>query len=209
MFFILLLNVLFNSSFIQPDSTSPGPWERKNITDDGIAIYIREYPNTNIKEIKAICKIKAPPLNVFKAAMSRETFKDLNRYLVEYRKIKTENENLWYVYQRVSVPLVKDRDYTHRYEAIRDSVNNKYSISWHIDNENGPPPVEDVIRVEISSGTLTISPEKNGRYSLLTYQMLFDPGGSIPKWLVNFANKYTLPDILRVIRKYSSVNRNK
>ncbi len=203
MFVLIMLNILFNSLLLQSDSIKPGPWEKKNVTDDGIAIYSREYPNTNVREIKAVCKIKATPLKVFNVVLDRNTFSDLNKYLVEYKRIRTEKENVWYVYQRVSVPLVKDRDYTHRYEATRDTIKNKYFLTWQIDNRNGPSPIEDVIRIELSRGSLTISPAKNGNQSIFIYQMLFDPGGSIPKWIVNLTNRYTLPKVLRTIREKS------
>lgn len=195
----IIMNLILSLSLV----SMQGKWEKKTVTDDGIVIYTREYPGTNVREIKAVCKIKASPQKVFNVVLDRDTFSDLNKYLVEYKRIKTGKENVWYVYQRVSIPLVKDRDYTHRYEATRDTIKNKYFLAWQIDNRNGPSPIEDVIRIELSRGSLTISPDKNGNQSLFIYQMLFDPGGSIPKWIVNLANRYTLPKVLRTIREKS------
>ncbi|MBN1663105.1 MAG: hypothetical protein JW943_05845 [Deltaproteobacteria bacterium] len=190
-------------------AVSGAPWIQTEVTDDGITIYSRESEYENLRELMAEWRIKNSAYKVFKSAMSMETYRDLNKYLIDYRMTKTANPHAWYCYQRVSFPLIKDRDYTLYQESKEDPANGAYSISWIIDNDKGPPPQKDVIRVAVSRGAVTVTSDKNSNNVLLNYQIMFDPGGAVPKWLVNYVNKQTLPDILRVIKKNSFIQQEK
>jgi hypothetical protein len=197
LFFVVIM-VLF-----QPPGFSAAPWIQRDVTDDGITVYSRESGHENLREFFAECRINNSAYKVFLSAMSRETYNELNKYLVEYKIMKTADPSLWYSYQRVSFPVIKDRDYTLRLKSKVNPLSGEHAISWVIDNDQGPPPQNDVVRVTLSKGAVTMTPEKDGEHCLLTYQIMFDPGGAVPKWLVNYANKRALPDIIRVIRKNS------
>jgi hypothetical protein len=184
----------------QTDSSWMDPYE----TDDGIAVYSREVPESRILEFRAVCDVDVPPGFVFRIAMQRETYRHTSKYVVDYRIILTDQSNVWYTYQRLDIPLFRDRDYTLRYEARRDSLHARYSLVWTIANDKGPPPEEDVVRIEISRGALEMVPVDEGTKTRLICTIYADPGGSIPGWLANIGNRSTLPDLLRAIRDKST-----
>jgi hypothetical protein len=183
----------------QTDSSWVNPYE----TDDGIAVYSRDVPESGILELRAVCVANAPPNVVFRAAMRRDTYRQTSKYVVDFQIIRTDQSNLWYTYQRLAIPLFRDRDYTLRYEARQDSLHGYYSIVWTIANDKGPPPKEDVVRIEVSRGGLEMVPVDEGTRTRLACTIYADPGGSIPSWLANIGNRSTVPDLLRAIRENS------
>jgi hypothetical protein len=183
----------------QTDSSWADPYE----TDDGIAVYAREVPESRILELRAVCDADVPPGIVYRTAMQRETYRHTSKYVVEYRVIRTDQSNVWYTYQRLAIPLFRDRDYTLRYEARQDSLHGHYSLVWTIANDKGPPPDENVVRIEVSRGALEMVPLDEGTKTRLICTIYADPGGSIPGWLANIGNRSTLPDLLRAIRDKS------
>ncbi len=183
----------------QTDSTWMEPYE----TDDSIAVYSREVPESGILELRAVCVVDVSPGIVFRAAMRRDTYRHTSKYVVDYRIIRTDQSNVWYTYQRLAIPLFRDRDYTLRYEARQDSLHGHYSLIWTIANDRGPPPDENVVRIEVSRGALEMIPKEEGTKTQLVCTIYADPGGSIPGWLANIGNRSTVPDLLRAIRDKS------
>ncbi len=183
----------------QTDSSWGDPYE----TDDSISVYSRDVPESGILEFRAVSIIDVPPGTAFRTAMRRDTYRHTSKYVVDYRIIQTDQSNVWYTYQRLAIPLFRDRDYTLRYEARQDSLHGHYSLVWTIANDKGPPPNEDVVRIEFSRGALEIVPLEEGTKTQLMCTIYADPGGSIPGWLANIGNRSTLPDLLRAIRDNS------
>jgi hypothetical protein len=178
-------------------------WVDSFETDDSIAVYSRKVLGTSILEFKAVCIVEVPPGIVFRTAMRRDTYRHTSKYVVDFRIIPSDQSNVWYTYQRLAIPLFKDRDYTLRYEARQDSLHGHSSLVWTIANDKGPPPDEDVVRIEFSRGALEMIPIEERRKTRLTCTIYADPGGRIPDWLANIGNRYTLPDLLRAIRDNS------
>jgi hypothetical protein len=196
---VLALCVLCARTSAQTDTLWMDPYE----TDDSIFVSSRDVPGSNVLEFRAACLVDAPPDAVFRAAMRRNTYKHTSKYLVEYRVIKTPQASVWYVYQRLSIPFLDDRDYTLRYEAMHDSLEGSSSIIWTIANDKGPPPEKGVVRIGVSRGAIAMIPEEQSARTRLIYTMYADPGGSVPGWLVNIGNQSTVPDLLRAIRNAS------
>jgi hypothetical protein len=188
-----------------PDDTL---WTEPFETSDSILVCSRDVADSGVLELNAVCEVNASPAAVFRAAMRRETYRHTSKYVVDYRIIRTAQPNVWYAYQRLSIPFLHDRDYTLRYEARQDSLHGVYSIVWTIANDNGPPPEESVVRIEVSRGSIEIRPLGSGTRAQLTYTMYADPGGSVPGWLANIGNRSTVPDLLRAIRDASVVEQD-
>jgi hypothetical protein len=63
------------------------------------------------------------------------------------------------------------------------------------------------VRIEVSRGALEIISEEQGVATRIVCTIYADPGGNIPGWLANIANKSTVPDLLRAIRDNSMAER--
>jgi len=188
----------------QTDSSWVDPYE----TDDSIVVYSRRVPESRILEFRAVCVIDVPPSIVFRAAMRRDTYRHTSKYVEEFQIIHSDERNVFYIYQRIAIPLFSDRDYTLRYEEMQDSLHGHFSLVWTIANDMGPPPKEHVVRIEVSRGALEMVPVDEGTKTRLICTIYADPGGNIPGWLVNIGNRSTVPDLLRAIRDNSMMERD-
>jgi len=187
--------------------TAEPAWADNRVTDDGITMASRRIPGTGIYEVRASCGVEAAPEKVFHVAMQRETYENSTKHVAEYRVVGTEGENVWYTYERLSFPLISDRDYTLRYESRRDAPKQQFSIAWSLANDHGPLAKNGVVRVSATRGTLEMTPEDEGKKTRLVCTMFADPGGWIPSWLANYVNRSTVPDMLRLIRTKSTAGK--
>lgn len=179
------------------------PWTQKAETEDGIVVCTRSLPDSGIKEAKASCTIPASPAQVFKTIMDYNTYKNISEYIQTTEFLPSDEKNAWYMYQRLDLPIVSDRDYTLRYHTIENPRKNSYQVLWEIANNKGPAVQKNVVRVVTCHGSLTIQPDDKTPTTRISYILYTDPGGYIPDWLVNFANRRSIPDVLRAIRKHS------
>ncbi|MCP4675033.1 MAG: hypothetical protein GY854_05910 [Deltaproteobacteria bacterium] len=175
-------------------------WEKVRETSDGIVVYMRKTSGTTVKEIKVKLVIDAPPRQVLDAACDPRSFKKSVKYVEQNNYYWIGNPDVWFTYQIVKFPLITRRDYSMRYERAIDAKKGVYQLSWATSMKKGPGPQEDIIRVKLATGKVDVVSIDDGKKSLLKYRLLADPGGNIPGWVMNIANRINIPDIIREIR---------
>ena len=169
--------------------------------DDGIKVYARSLANSPVREVRAITEISATPNRVFAVLLDSDRFVEFMPYIVEARTVARDSSSIWYLYQRISPPLVSDRDYTLRHQSVEDPQHGRYELRWEAANERGPTARDGVVRVEICTGTYVVEGIDEGARSQLTYQLHTDPGGMLPKWLADRANIESVPALLQAVRR--------
>ncbi len=193
---------------LSASAEGPTPWEVVKETDDGIVVYQREVPGTTVKEVKVSIVIDAPPRQVLDAACDPKSFGESVKYVEESYFYLIGHPNVWYTYQLLNYPIVDKRDYALRYERKIDPAKGVYQLVWQTTSRKGPAPREDVIRVKLATGSVSVSPVGDGSKSRMKFRLLADPGGKIPGWILNIANRINMPDIIRDIRD-SALKRTK
>ena len=58
-----------------------------------------------------------------------------------------------------------------------------------------------MVRVKVNTGSWLLEPREEGKKTFVTYSLLTDPGGSLPKFVADKANKKAVPDVIRAVRK--------
>ena len=169
--------------------------------DDGIAVYSRPISNSPVKELRATTEIPATPERVFAVLLDSDRFVEFMPYIVEVRTVARDSPSVWYLYQRISPPIVSERDYTLRHESVEDPQTGRYELRWEIANERGPKVRDRVVRVEICTGAYIVESIDGGARSRLTYELHTDPGGRLPTWLADRANRVSVPALLRAVRR--------
>jgi hypothetical protein len=176
------------------------PWKQVARTGDGIVVHLRERPGTTVKEARASLRIAAPPRIVLDAACDPKSFGKSLKYVERHRYYWIGDPDVWFTWQLLNYPVVTRRDYVLRYQRTMDPARGIYRLSWATSTQKGPSPREDVVRVTLATGGIDIVPEGGGERSRLTFRLLADPGGNIPGWVIDIANRLSLPDIVREIR---------
>jgi hypothetical protein len=205
----IIITCLCGTAAFAAEDIASNEWKKINETKDGIMIYTRIVPGSLIREVKSTYMIESPPLNVWQALLDKETYKDSNKYVEVDTVYRTANANIWYNYQKVAPPLMDRRDYTLRYESMNRPEKNLYKLVWAVAKDFGPPPEKGVLRLSVCDGWFTIEPRDDGTKSFITYWLCFDPGGQVPPWAANLANRSSVPDFLRKVRDQSFVWRDR
>jgi len=181
----------------EPEAT-PGQW--KLISEkEGVAIYRRPRPASN--ESKAIAEIAAPAALVHAVIDDVESHASFMPYIAECRVLKREGDSV-VLYQRISVPLTSDRDYTVRvHSSSKPGEGGKvYTSHWETENALGPPEKSGVVRVKLCEGSWLLEPT-GPNTTRATYMIYTDSGGMIPTFIKNTGSQIGLRKMFAAIRK--------
>src|SRR5438132_1202630 len=151
-------------------------WEEA-AKDNGITIYSREVPGSEVREMKAIGLIDAKPQEVWKAIRDYPAYTRTMPYTLEAKVLGREDgERVTYFYSRLDLPLVDNRDYVLKIldESKWDDGKGYLKVSWttyeapqgdvkHIS------PVEGVVRLKVNDGYWVLEPREGGSKTFATY----------------------------------------
>ena len=168
---------------------------------DGVEVHTRPVPDSPVAEVKATITVEAGPARVFAVLLDSDRFVEFVPYVVEVRTVARDSPSVWYLYQRISPPFVSDRDYTLRHESFEEPQSGRYELRWQAAGVRGPPPREGVVRVNLCTGAYLVQGVDGGARTRLSYQLHTDPGGVLPKWLVNASNSESVPALLQTMAR--------
>lgn len=180
-------------------------WQ-KSADTDGVTVYSRERKDNSIRELKAVGVINAPPQTVWKVLRDYPNYKNTMPYMKSSNVIGVEEGGkITYLYSIVSAPLISQRDYVLKITDDSDWQDGKGFLksSWTAANDKGPPETKNMVRIKVNEGSWKLEPKDDGKRTLATYYLFTDPGGSVPRWMVNKANGSAVPNVFRALKKHS------
>lgn len=155
------------------------------------------------REMLAVATIDAPPYVVKNAVDDFEADTGRMPFVTEVRVLSRDDEaREAVVYNRTSVPLVADRDYTVRViddSFVRDDGQVVYVQRWRVANDRGPRERPGVVRVERSEGYWRFEPLDGGARTRATYFLSATAEG-IPKPLADWGTQNILSGIFEAVR---------
>ena len=206
----LLACALFTTA-LRADAPAEQPWEKKNwecmrpekgchiqrCCELSFGVWMREKPGSDVREVRAVGEIDAPPEKVYAVVTDFEHYAEFMPYLEESKVIRRTDDEVvtWAI---MNAPLVSRRDWVVR---IKLNPTTKAGTTWTVSKEGGPPESDKAVRLKINDGSWTLDPLDGGKRTRATYYLYTDPGGSIPSWIANKANTAVLPELFEVVRK--------
>ena len=183
----------------EPEAT-PGEWKLVS-TSDNVALYRRPVPGPGHSESKAIGEIAASTAIVHAVIDDVESYSQFMPYTVECRVLKREGASVL-IYQRLSPPLVRDRDYTLRIRTTAKTIEGgiSYVSRWETENALGPAERPGIIRVRLCEGGWMLEP-LGPDVTRATYSVYTDSGGVIPAFIKNTGSQIGIRKIFTAIRK--------
>ena len=167
----------------------------------GFGVWTREKPGSDVKEVRAVGEIDAPPAEVFKVISDYEHQKG-NMPYVEDQKVFSRTEGEVVLWTVADFPLVSKRDWVIKSKLEKNIEGGKYRASWEVTElKEALPAALGVVRLKINTGSWTLEPLDEGKRTRGTYYIFTDPGGSIPSFIANKANTKALPDLFEAVRK--------
>ncbi len=174
--------------------------------DDGIIVLARKPEGGSVSEVKATALVEAPPHDVWRVIRDYTNYTKTMPYTDESRVLASEQDGKVIVFHcLVNAPLVDKRDFIIRIRDESDWKDGKgfLKTAWTVTTDGAPAEREDVVRVKLNDGYWLLEPREEGKKTFVTYYLYTDPGGSLPKWIADKANKTSVPDVLRAVRKHS------
>jgi ribosome-associated toxin RatA of RatAB toxin-antitoxin module len=200
-----LLFVLASASLCVPrlaakPEAAPAEWKLVSQSDN-VTLYRRPRAGPGLYESKAIGNFAAPIGVVHAVVDDVESYSEFMPYTVECRVLKRETDSV-VTYQRISAPLVSDRDYTVRVRTTSKPVvgGTSYFSRWETENALGPPEKPRVVRVKLCEGSWLLEP-LGSNATRATYTIYTDSGATIPGFIKNVGSQIGIRKIFAAIRQ--------
>ena len=179
-FVLLLVSLIFLSEFSVAQDWSLA--KDKN----GIKVYTRKIEGWGIKEYKVTTTIKtslSKMLTTLKDVPARNHWVNS---ILEAREMTQPNKDIGWMYNRIDAPWpVSDRDniiqFAFSYPAAKTARIDMKVIQEHKD----APVYSGIVRITKLKGHWTFKDKGNG-YIEVKEQVVANPGGSLPDWVVNW-----------------------
>lgn len=207
---VALISCCWCANLVAEPEATPGEWKLVS-TSDNVALYRRSRPGPGYFESKAISEIAASTAIVHAVIDDAESYSRFMPYTVECRVLKREGDSML-AYQRISAPLVSDRDYTLRVRTTSRMVDGgtSYLSRWETENAVGPAERRGVVRVRLCEGGWLLEP-LGPNATRATYSVYTDSGGAIPAFIKKTGSQIAIRKIFTAIRnqvrdsKYATV----
>jgi ribosome-associated toxin RatA of RatAB toxin-antitoxin module len=151
---------------------------------DGLLIERRASDGSAFYEVRATTQTSLSPAAIFDTVWRQQDHPQFVPYLKRLDLLAEAGDER-VAYEQIEIPLARDRDYTVRLQRRVDAEAQRYEIVFVTANEAGPPPDRNHIRIPSIRGRWLIEPGPEGRGAAVRYEVLSDPGGALPTWVVN------------------------
>jgi len=155
-----------------------------------VLVELHEVASSPIKEGCAIGWVPAPVDEVLEVIWNAEAYEEFLPHVADSSVAVGSGGEVLNT-QVLALPFpIRDRHYTVRLER-QSTADGGAEVRWTYVAGSG--------NVDETRGSWRLDAE--GDSTWVTYRVLTDPGGMVPKWAANRAARKTLPDVLRAVRE--------
>lgn len=181
-----------------PTAAAPSEGAWKELTKDGgILVEARPMQGTALREIRVRTHSLLEPEAIFAVIWNVSEQHEFVPNVKELKVLRASDEEV-VLYERITIPIVQDRDYVLRLTKRVDERQRTYEVVAEGRSELGPPPAKGVVRMTRLSSRFTVTPAPEGG-SLVTYVSFGDPTGNVPSWIIRTADVRGPRDFVRAI----------
>lgn len=166
--------------------------------DDGISAYVSSTATSSVQATKTEMTVNANTKKVVAVIMDMNNYKKWLPYCKESYIIQQVSDTVCYGYQRISAPVVADRDVAIRCTATKIGKD-EYEISITA-VPNFVKKNSNAVRIQHLLTHYTIKGDAKGR-TFVSQTNEVDIGGSVPGFLINWSNKSQPYETFQRLRK--------
>lgn len=166
------------------------------VSSAGVTVY--RHPGVHGVELFAQGDIAAPPLRVQTVLLDYAHHDRFAKNVAESRIVRRDADALW-VYQRLNLPVIADRDFT--LKVTWGQAGDALWTHFVCDNEQGPPAQKGVVRVVVHEGRWLLTPSADGQATHATYQVRLDLAGTLPDWMARSGTAKEIPALFEGLRR--------
>jgi hypothetical protein len=154
--------------------------------ESGIAVYSRKTVNSNFRELKSIAYVKTSLSSIVALLDDWDTYTQWVYKCGKSTTLKRISSAELIHYQTVVAPWpAENRDFVVNVKFAQDEKTKVVTIKSTC-MASYIPPVDHHVRITEFNACWTLIPLKDGTIQV-NYQLLVNPGGYVPAWLVNMA----------------------
>ncbi len=202
-----IIAACFTAPLTGRTADKPAEWTVVS-TGSNYTTYSRPRTGSSIQEVKGTTVFDEEPIVIKRVIDDTAEYPKFMPYVAETKTLSNDGTTR-VGYQRLSPPIVGDRDYTvkvHCESKPCPSGGMTYCNRWEVANDLGPAEKKGVTRVHITEGSWLLEPAPGGK-THATYTIYSDSGGGIPSMLLNSANKTAIPKLFEAVRKQATLEK--
>lgn len=183
---LITLGLIF-SSLTNISFAATHTWEKVMIKD-GISVFKTKIKNSDLVGFRGEAIIEAPIGKVIHVLVDNDRRKDWVDRLLQTKLIEKPGMYQQTVYQEFSAPWpVSNRDFVYSGGIFKIPNTNKIKLDFKsIDHPNAPKTTG--VRGHLQSGLYIITP-LNKNQTKIEVELISDPKGLLPSWIVNLVQK--------------------
>lgn len=169
-----------------------------------VQVFQRPVASSKVDAVRGVATFDVPAAVLFRILEDIESYPGMIPPTVVARHIKDEAGNHFY-YMEIDPPLIRRRFYCLRTHPERrpDGV---MRVEWAVANEMCPASQGSMVRIEDNAGEWKLVPIDGGHTEVI-YEAHTDPGGQVPKWIVNSATPKQIAELFKALRKAAGLPR--
>lgn len=193
----LLAALLLALIAAHPGAAWASDW-REMYRQDGIIVSSKEVPGSKLVAFRGETEYDAPVGRVLDVLLDNDHRTEWVSRLYINRVLERRNEFDYIIYQAFSLPAIfANRDYVYHGQAIRDPSGAVILTLRSTEHPNAPESVG--VRAELVNSKYVLTPLGSDR-TRIEVEIMTDPKGMMPAWLVNLVQKSWPLDTLSGIR---------
>ena len=205
---ISLLTTFALSGLAYADTPAAPKWEMLN-EEDGIRMFRRDVPGSSIVALRGEAFVEAPIARVASVLADRKRSPEWIDRLVKTKVLRqlSETESINWNHIKTPTPL-KDRDFVFKSAITTDPAKKQVVFSYYSVTDALAPVTDDYVRGSFKSGkfelTMATRANKDGTKSkgtIVVAEVLVDPAGSVPTFIVNLVQKSWPYKTMTALRK--------
>lgn len=174
-------------------------WE--TVSSGALTIQARTADGSDVREYQVEGELAADVVDLQETLCDPERFPDFMPHVSEAR-VLSRNGKTFRVYTRIDPPVGGSRDYVTDVTVVQEVAadgTGTFRQTWRA-LPNAFPARSGITRIRINDGSWHVRPAGEGR-SKVTYRFRVDPGGWVPEFVAELANKKTIPEQLQAIER--------
>ncbi len=156
------------------------PAWRQVAVRDGMTIEARGVDGSAMREVRVSVHDALPPDAIMATLWRHEAYPEFVEFLEQVEVLRDDGDSKL-VYERIRVPLGRDRDTT--LHITRTRAGEGWEVVSTAVPDEGPPPTAGYVRVRDSRSVWRLVPRAEGGTDV-SYEIRTDAGGLLPGWIV-------------------------
>ena len=204
----LLATLAIEGTALADLPTPAAKWEMFD-EEDGIRCYRRDVAGSDIVALRGEGFIAAPIARVASVLADRKRATEWIDRLAKTKVLRelSETESINWNHIKTPTPL-KDRDFVFKTTITTDPAKRKVFFNYHSVTDSAAPEYDAYVRGHFHSGkfelTMAERTNKDGsktKGTIVVAEVVVDPRGSVPKFIVNMVQKSWPHKTLAALRK--------